>query len=289
MRRALTGYHARGQRVLLGYQDMDISGRIEKQLSGGPMALFEVVFDNAILQEDYEAALGLYGGQARKVFEQAGHEGRLDADGGLKRIRTPWSFLHLDIPRSPRGTLVEYQTEDPRHVSSFRDTPARLVGRAMGLGRSGEDVNYLEPFEPLSFWQLPWGGLALEHAKPGFWSKTAYFISGNLYDPLRQYHPDVLAKLGPMKYVEGTTQVYTGAYALEEPRPVEEVKRLLRPIFGGRVDAGDGELAMVLYFVIPVWHGGDIQFGFFRPMREDLAKGLELEVFEGAEWLEGLR
>lgn len=288
MRRALTGYHARGQRVLLGYQDMDVAGRVEKQLSGGPMALYDVVFDTAILQDDYEAALGLFGGQARKVFEQAGREGRLDREGGLKRIRTPWSFLHLDVARSPRGTLVEYQTVDPHHVDSMRDTPGRIVGREDGLGRGGENVIYMELFEPLSIWQLPPGD-ALEHGKAGFWSKTAYFLSGSLRDDLAEARPDTLAGLGPMKKVEGTERSLGGAWALEEPRPVEEVKRLLRPIFGGRVDAGEGEWSMVLYFVLPLWHGGQLQRGTFRPMREDLAKGLELEVFQGADWLEGLQ
>ena len=287
MRRALTGYHARGQRVLLGFADMDVAGRVEKQLSGGPMALFDLALDDPLGQEDYEAALGLYGGQARKVFEQAAHEGRLDAEGRLKRIRTPWSYLHLDIPRSPRGTIVEYQTEDTRHVSSWRDTPGRIVGREDGLGRGGENVIFMELFEPLSAWLIP-PGTALEHAKPGFWSKTAYFLSGSLRDDLAEVRPDILAQLGGMKRVEGTEHSLGGAWALEDPRPVEEVKRLLRPVFGGRVDAGEGEWSMVLYFVLPLWHGGDLQRGHFRPMREDLAKGLELEVFEGAEWLEGL-
>lgn len=287
MRRALTGYHARGQRVLLGHADMDVSGRIEKQLSGGPMALFDVVLNDPLGQEDYEAALGLYDGQARKVFEQASREDRLDAEKRLKRIRTPWSYLHLDVPRSPRGTLVEYQTEDLRHVSAFRDTPGRIVGRADGVGRGGESAVYMELFEPLSVWQLPPGD-ALEHAKPGFWSKTAYFLSGSLREHLAEA-PHVLAQLGPMKKVEGTERSFGGAWALDDPRPVEEVKRLLRPVLGSRVDAGEGEWSMVLYFVLPLWYGGAEQRGIFRPMREDLAKGLELEVYEGAEWLEGLQ
>ena len=287
MRRALTGYHARGQRVVLGHPDMDVSCRIEKQLTGGPGALFDLVLDDPLGQEDYEAALGLFGGQAGKVFEQAAREGRLDAESRLKRIRTPWSYIHLDVPRSPRGTLVEYQTEDPHHVSSFRDTPGRIVGSEVGVGRDGGSIIYMELFEPLSLWQLPLRGLALEHSKPGFWSKTAYFMSVALYQDVVGYYPTLALKIGPVQKVEGTERM-GGAVALKEPMPLDDLKSLLRPKFGKRVDEGEGELAMVLYFVLPLWYGGAEQKGIFRPMREDLAKGLELEVFEGAEWLEGL-
>lgn len=288
MRRALQGYHARGQHVLLGHPEMDVSARVEKQLTGGPGALFTVVLDIPIGREDYEAALGLFEGQARKVFDQAAREGRLDAEGALTRITAPWAWFSLDVVRSPRGTLVEYQTEDPHHVTSFRDTPGRIVGRQEGVGGGGENVVYVELFEPLSYWQVP-SGITVEHAKPGFWSSTAYFLSGTIRKALAQTAPDILGRLGAMKKVEGTEHAHHGAYALEEPRPVKEVRALIRPVLGSWVDTVEEELPMVLYFVLPLWHGGGLQRGHFRPMREDLAKGLEVEVFEGAEWLEGLQ
>lgn len=221
MRHQLSGYHARGQRVILGHPDMDLKARVEKQLTGGPGAILTIRLDDPIGQEDYEAALGLYGGQARKVFEQAAREGRLNGEGRLKGLTVPWSYLSLDIGASPRGTLVEYQTEDPHHVSSMRDTPGRIVRLDAGVGSGGEGVVSMELFEPLNMWQLP-PGMATAHVRPG----------GDLVESC--------------------------------------------------------EWTWVLWFIVPLWWGGAPQRGAFRPMREDLAKGLELEVFQGAEWLEGL-
>lgn len=280
MRRVLHGYQARGQRVFLGEPDMDMSCRVEKQLTGGPMALFTVVLDTTIGQEDYEAALGLPGGSAGKVFEQAAREGRLDRLGALKRITTPWSYLSLDVHRAGRGALTEYQTEDRRNVTSMRDTPGRIVGRADGVGRGGESVIFMEVFEPLSFWQLP-AGMALEHSRAGFSSKTAYFMDGTNRETLAQVRPDILKQFGPMRAVD---DLY---YALEEPLPMDRAETLVKPVLGDLGQPGIRE-AWALHFILPLWQGGNAQKGWFRPMREDLAKGLETEVWAGADWLEGL-
>jgi hypothetical protein len=260
---------------------MDLKARVEKQLTGGPGAIFTIRLEDPIGQEDYEAALGLYGGQARKVFEQAAREGRLNGEGWLKGLTVPWSYLSLDIGESPRGTLVEYQTEDPHHVSSMRDTPGRIVRLDAGVGRGGEGVVSMELFEPLNVWQLP-PGMAREHVRPGYFSKTAYFLDDHCADVvLSGHYREVAAWVGPVKRIEGTRN-----YALDDPKPITEMKDRLRPIFGDLVESC--EWTWVLWFIVPLWWGGAPQGGKFRPMREDLAKGLELEVFEGAEWLEGL-
>jgi len=287
MKQALTGYHARGQKVFLGDADW-MGATIIRQITGGPSALFEVKLNEPVDQENYEASLNLPPGQARAVFAQAAKERRLDRQGRISSLTTPWGYLTLDVLGSPRGTLVEFQTNDPYHVSSRRDTPGRIVGMESGVGRGGESVIYLELFEPLSLWQLPHQH-ALEHAKPGFYSKTAYFLHGNFRQDLLQVSPLTLATLGDMKKVPGSEdRISNGMWALETPIPVEKMKAMLRPHFGSRVDTNEGEWSMVVYFILPVWYGGEKQKGFFRPMREDLAKGLELEVYEGAEWLEGL-
>ena len=287
MKKALTGYHARGQKVFLGDADW-MGAKVIRQITGGPGALFEVKLDEPVDQENYEASLNLPPGRAKAVFEQAAREKRLDRQGRISSLTTPWGFLTLDVLGSARGTLVEFQTLDPHNVSSMRDLPGRIVGMEKGVGRGGESVIYLELFEPLALWQLPTQH-ALEHAKPGFYSKTAYFLHGNFRQDLLQVSPLTVATLGEMKKVPGSEQrMSNGMWALETPLPVEKLKAMLRPYLGDRVETNEGEWSMVVYFILPVWYGGEKQKGFFRPMREDLAKGLELEVYEGAEWLEGL-
>lgn len=282
MRSALQGYDARGVRVLLGVVDMDLTGRVEQQLSGGPMALFLVRLDEPVEQEEYETALDLPWGRAKPVFEQARREGRLDREGRLTRLTVPWGYLTLDAERAPKGALAEYQTVDPAHVSSMRDTPGRIVGKEALAG--GDAAILLELFEPLPRWQLP-AGIVAESVRAGFQSKTAYFIPKRMYQWIvdASHDPNTglrwarvrewIGGLGPP--VEGSPDMMP----LADPKLIDEIKRR-------GIDLSGHESWMVLYFVVPI--GWPSREGVFRPMRMDLAKGLELEVFEGAEWLEGL-
>lgn len=285
MRSVLHGYHARGVHVLLGEPEMAVTATITSQLSGGPSALFGIALDEPLEQDEYECALDLREGAARPVFEQAAREGRLDDENRLRRMTVPWGYITLDINRTGRGSLAEYQTIDPRHVSSMRDIPVRIVGvQPTVRDYEGNYVVNCELFEPLPFWLLP-PATHFDSMQPGFHSKTVYFIPSVVLSMIRAQgrEDETLAWLGPMG--EGIDLGHgQTVYPLKDPKPYDVLAQRVRYLKANTA-------LMPLYFIAPIlWLPpyNRKPLGWFRPMREDLAKGIEMEVWQGAEWLEGL-
>lgn len=314
---ALRGYDARGVPVLLGYPEMDIGGRIDRQRFGrtgrpaveggapGPgRAQFIVIFDEPISQEDYEAALGLHEGSAQRIWNERtnwairtdqGVLRAINGDGNLTWLEAPWYYLNIDPDSAPIGTLLEYEEPGAPDVEGatgrvgIRVYSGRFAGKLDGLGlREAEEAVLVELIEPLPFWSLPThDNIAWDGFRPGFTSTSAYFIPEYAHE---RKSACIDEKLGPSKFV--SDDIYPLMRALETPVPYKDAVRAIQTCLPHHELSREVASSMVLYFVLPMkWpprgrlaHGTGI-----RPMRKEQAGGLEMEVFEGAEWLEGLK
>lgn len=275
----MKGYKVRGARVFLGHPDMEISGKIEQQRFGGPGSQFLVHLDDPISPEDYETALDLLPSVVRKVFEEAKRSGAVDAGGNMRAIWARFQDVALDVRAAKRGTLAEFQDADPK-VYDTRVTPGKIVGLEEGIGRAGEDLALFELIEPLPLWQVP-RGVAWQYMKGGFASKSAYFVDESV-SPIFG-HPEFERVVGSVKEVTANAK---RMFALETPTDLSKLVELVRRMLPGWTP--ERAQFWMIYFVLPFLVPDPSAGALFRPMREDLARGLELEVWEGAEWLEGL-
>lgn len=294
---------------MIGDPDMEVTGKILEQITGragpeaarvlregeGPSrgiaaagAMFRVKLDYPIDREDYEAAMGMYEGGAKRIFDHAQQIGHLDSEGRLREFGAPWSALQLNIPAVKRGTLVEYQMPDPNPASAAtgatRDVPGRIVGIEKGVDERGNDLVLMELFEPLPMWLLP-RGTAGEYAKDAFHSKTAFFLPAELYARLPSA---VKANVGKVKRLEIPGHYWRGPEQVEltEQHSIDQLVRLVKPYSQPTDELHPA--AMGVWFIVPVLYPPQNSYTYFRPMREMMAEGIAAEVYQSVEWLEGL-
>lgn len=193
--------------------------------------------------------------------------GCLDLEQRIVCAQSEWSQTYIRKPE--RGMMVEfveehYASTQAEGTGGIRSFPGKVIGTLpKSKNKDGPwPIAYLELFQPIPYY---WTPQAINNSAvlPWMHSGQAWTLQQGLYYAIEDYAPELLPLKGRWN-PELNESTDEGTFWLEEPIPLEEIRRICEELVPKANQSVKCFLQGLMMFVIPLNVG---ESGRFHPLR----------------------